>query len=193
MSSEVTQLLREIQGGKSVAADHLFSIVHAELREQAGRLLRSERRNHTLGPTALVHEAYLRLVDYRSVDWRCRAQFLAVAAQAMRRILVDHARHRNRIKRGGGPQVRDRIDLDLSLIESYESSAGVDIESLNDALASLASIRPQSAQVVDMRFFAEMTTPEVAEALGCSMSTVEREWRYARAWLKEQLGEQSDS
>jgi RNA polymerase sigma-70 factor, ECF subfamily len=189
MPSDVTRLLLELRGGKTPAAEELFPLVLTELRTQAGRLLHHERKDHTLQPTALVNEAYLRLVAQDQAQWQDRAHFFAVAAQAMRHILVDHARQRNRIKRGGGDGAGrgDRVALDSTLLIMYESSAGVDVEALNAALSELAGIRPRAAQIVDMRFFAGMTVEEIAHVLEASISTVEREWRYARAWLKSAL------
>ncbi len=184
MPSDVTQLLTDLRGGKPRAADELFPLVLDELRRLAASLLRGERPGHTLSTTALVNEAYLRLVKQEAAGWQDRAYFLAVAAQAMRRILVDHARQRNRVKREGG---HDRVPLDSALVDMYESSTGMDVEPLDAALTNLARIRPRAAQVVDMRFFAEMTVDQIACVLGASVSTVEREWRYARAWLKDAL------
>jgi RNA polymerase sigma factor (TIGR02999 family) len=184
MSSDVTRLLTNLRGGNRPAAEELFPLVMNELRSQAGRLLRHEREGHTLQATALVNEAYLRLVKQDDAGWQDRAHFFAVAAQAMRCILVDHARQRNTIKRGGG---NDGVPLDSTLLVMYESSANVDVEALNAALSELTAIRPRAAQVVDMRFFAGMTVEEIAHVQEASVSTVEREWRYARAWLKDAL------
>jgi RNA polymerase sigma factor (sigma-70 family) len=202
LAEEVTQLLRDFRGGRRLAADELFPLVLEELRARAADLLRCERRGHTLQTTALVHEAYLRLVRNEDHDrggeadgggggggggaWADRAHFFAVAALAMRRILVDHARRRNRARREGGA-AGGRVPLDSALLIMYESSAGVDVEALNAALTELSQIRARAAQVVDMRFFADMTVEEIACVLGVSVSTVEREWRYARAWLKDSL------
>lgn len=211
MPGEVTQLLADLRGGSRLAADELFPLVFDELRRQAARLLAHERPGHTLQTTALVNEVYLRMMKREAAGpataathWQDRAHFLAVAAQAMRHILVDHARQRNRIKRGGHRQGDvadddeakgharsggDRVRLDSALLVKYETSAGVDVEALNGALMQLSSIRPRAAQIVDMRFFAEMTVEEVACVLNVSVSTVEREWRYARAWLRDALSE----
>jgi RNA polymerase sigma-70 factor, ECF subfamily len=215
MPGEVTQLLADLRGGSRLAADELFPLVLDELRREAASLLARERPSHTLQPTALVNEVYLRMVRCEAQEgdvsatpgtghWQDRAHFLAVAAQAMRRILVDHARRRNRVKRGGPRRVdsraddqsvkesasgSDRVPLDSSLLVKYETSAGVDMEALNAALTQLSSIRPRAAQIVDMRFFADMTVEEVACVLEVSVSTVEREWRFARAWLKDTLSE----
>jgi RNA polymerase sigma factor (TIGR02999 family) len=196
MSSTVTQLLTDLRSGRPMAADELFPLVMDELHRQAAKLLRGEKPGHTLQTTALVNEAYVALIKRdqgASVEaaWQDRAHFLAVAAQAMRHILVDHARKRNRAKRGGGQSGGggDRVPLDSALLVMYETSAGVDVELLNRALEELAGIRPRAAQVVDMRFFADMTVEEIACALNVSVSTVEREWRYARAWLKDALTE----
>jgi RNA polymerase sigma-70 factor, ECF subfamily len=195
MAGEVTQLLADMRGGRYLAADELFPLVLKELRRQASNLLARERAGHTLQTTALVNEAYLRLVKHEQSSeptWQDRAHFFAVASRAMRQILVDHARARNRAKRGGraGNDGRgERVALDSALLIKYETSAGVDIEALNAALLELAQIRPRAAQVVDMRFFADMTVEEIGCVLEVSVSTVEREWRYARAWLADALAQ----
>ncbi|MCI0363877.1 MAG: sigma-70 family RNA polymerase sigma factor [Phycisphaerales bacterium] len=185
MAEDATQLLTRVAKGDSSAIDRLLPSVYGELRALADALLVRERPGHTLQATALVNEAYLRLVKQDSATWQDRAHFFAVAAQAMRRILVDHARQRNRNKRGGG---HDRVPLDSALLILYETSAGADMEALNTALMELSAIRPRAAKVIDMRFFAGMTAEEIAGVLESSVSTVEREWRYARAWLKCALG-----
>ena len=186
MSSDATRLLSNLRKGSRPAADELFPLVIEELRSQASRLLQHERAEHMLQATALVNEAYLRLVRQTEARWQDRAHFFAVAAQAMRHILVDHARQRNTAKRGGGVE---GSPPDSALLVMYETSINVDVEALNAALSELSAIRPRAAQVVDMRFFAGMTVEEIAHVLDASVSTVEREWRFARAWLKDALAE----
>ena len=157
--------------------------VYDELRSRAAALLARERPGHTLSATALVHEAYLKLIDQKAAKWQDHAHFCAVAAGAMRRILVDHARSRNRVKRGGG----QRISLDTQLVVAFEQS--VDLLPLDEALVRLESINADAARVVELRYFAGMTIDETALVMGVSNSTVEREWRYARAWLYRTLEE----
>ena len=185
MSTELAAGLTQITSGDQRAADLLLESVYAELRGMAGGLLKQEPSGHTLQPTALVHEAYLKLVDQSKADWRNRAHFIAVAAQAMRRILIDHARGRKRAKRGSGG---NRLTLHSGLLGSDEPL--VDVLDLDDALNKLEQINAQSARVVDLRYFGGLTIEEAAAVLDVSASTVEREWRYARAWLFRALGEQ---
>lgn len=185
MASEATQLLSAVRAGERAAVDQLFRLVYQELRRLAAGFLRRERGDHTLQTTALVHEAFLRLVDQAPASDRDRGHFLGIAARAMRQILVDHARRRNRLKRGGQ---YGRVPLDSTLMLVEESMGGIDLEALDDALCRLAQINPRAGQSVELRFFAGLTAPQTAEALGCSVTTVEREWRYARAWLYQQLG-----
>ncbi len=167
--------------------DTLFSIVYDELRRLAESHLRHERDNHTLQATALVHEAYLKLIDQRHVHKRDRAYFFALASQAIRRILVDHARARNRKKRVGS---RQQLSLDegIGLVADNE----VDVLGIDEALERLASIHPEKARVVEMRFFGGLTTEEAAEVLGVTTRTAERYWQYARAWLYREIAGQSD-
>lgn len=157
--------------------------VYVELSRIAGNLLRGERPDHTLDPPALVHEAYLRLVDQRRTSWRNRAQFFAVAARIMRRVLLDHAKRLHRAKRGGG-----RVVLDLRL-DGVPASADLDLglESLERALGRLEEESPRLASVVEMRCFGGLTVVQTAEALGCSERTVARDWRLAKAWLVRAL------
>lgn len=184
MARDVTQLLVQVREGNRAATDHLLVSVYEELRRLAQGLLGAERPDHTLGATALVHEAYLRLVDQRAAGWDDRAHFFALAARAMRRILVDHARARGRQKRGGGLDARP---LDANLVSAYEQC--VDLVALDDALERLAAIKGAAARVVELRYFGGLNIEETAAVLGVSDSTVEREWRYARAWLYRELGE----
>jgi RNA polymerase sigma factor (TIGR02999 family) len=179
----VTGLLQAWGGGDATALDRLVPIVYEELRRQAQRYLRRETPGHTLQTTALVHEAYLRLVDQRQARWQNRAQFFGVAAQLMRRILVDHARQRQAAKRGGSAI---QVPLDEGAVAGPESD--VDLVALDDALTRLAALDPQQARVVELRYFTGLGIEEAAEALGISPATVKREWAMARAWLKRELG-----
>lgn len=182
--NRATQLLRQIQAGDDSAADHLLPLVYDEFRRLASSYLQREPVGHTLQPTALVHEAFLKLVDQRHVDWKGRTHFFAVGAQAMRRILVDHARARMREKRGGK---RERILLTDDLTVSRNDDA--DLLAVDEALTRLAEIDKRQAAIVEMRFFAGMTVAEVAESLGLSKRTIEAEWTHVRAWLRRELSE----
>jgi RNA polymerase sigma-70 factor (ECF subfamily) len=175
---EVTRLLQELGNGKAAALDELLPLVQAELRRQAARYLRRERRNHTLQPTALVNEAFLRLVEQRDVRWQNRAHFFGIAAQAMRRILVDHARTQGRTKRGGGAP---RVTLDETVAAAAERS--IDMLALDHALQRLAGDEPRQAKVVELRFFGGLSVEETAEVMDISPATVKREWTIAKAWL----------
>ncbi len=166
------------------AAASLFSLVYDELHRLAAAALRNERRDHTLQPTALVHEAYLRLAGEPDGRWESRAHFLAVAAQAMRRILVDHARGRNALKRGSGWRAEPIDGLDLPTLPGDEP---IDLLALDEALARLAALDPRQAQVVELRFFGGLTVEETAAVTGLSDRTVKREWQMARAWLRREM------
>ncbi len=180
--SQVTRLLEDLQRGDPLAAEQLWRAVYDEFRRLAAGYLDRERKNHTLQPTALVHEAYLKLVDQDRADWSGRTHFYAVGAQAMRRILVDHARKHQAAKRGGG---RPRITLDEGLVA--ESRRDEDLLALEDALVRLNELDPQQAKIVELRFFGGLTVAEVAEVLGMSKRSVEREWTMVRAWLRREL------
>lgn len=180
---EVTRLLLALQDGQDGAADQLVPLVYAELHDLAVHYMRSERGEHTLQPTALVHEAYLRLVDQRNVSWQNRSHFFGIAAQAMRRILVDHARRRRAAKREGG----ERITLEELAVESPARS--VDLIALDDALVRLAALDPRQARVVELRFFAGLDIEQTAESLGISPATVKRDWTFARAFLQREMDE----
>jgi RNA polymerase sigma factor (TIGR02999 family) len=178
---DVTGLLREWSGGNRQALERLMPLVYGELRKLAASYLRAERADHTLQPTALVHEAYLRLVDQRSVNWQNRAHFFGIAAQMMRRILVDHARRRQAAKRDGAtyrlqtePGLED-VDRDPELL------------ALDEALTGLETLDVRQARIVELRFFGGLTVEETAEVTGISPATVKREWQTARAWLAREI------
>jgi RNA polymerase sigma factor (TIGR02999 family) len=183
--SDVTDLLRRWRAGDREALEGLMPLVYEELHHIACRYLRHERPGHTLQSTALVHEAYVKLVDQRRVDWQNRAQFYGLAAQAMRRILVDHARARDREKRGAGaPRVAlDAVDPAAPAAEVHPADA----IALDRALERLETFDPGQARIVELRFFAGLTVEETADILGTSPSTVKREWTLARAWLYREL------
>lgn len=187
MSSQgpVTRLLQDWQGGDADAAERLIPLVYSELHGLARRHMKAERSNHTLQPTALVHEAFLRLVDQHSVEWQNRAHFLAIGSQVMRRILVDYARRAQAAKRDGGMQVT----LGDQLASSY--SDAVDVVLVDQALERLAKLDPRQARVVELRFFGGLDNSEVAEVLSVSLATVKRDWVLAKAWLQRELGEPS--
>jgi RNA polymerase sigma factor (TIGR02999 family) len=176
---EVTALLRDWSGGDRAALERLMPLVYQELRRLAASYLRVERPDHTLQPTALVHEAYLRLVDQRGVNWQNRAHFFGIAAQMMRRILVDHARRRQAAKR----------DATALRLEANGGEAGRDPEllALDQALCGLESLDARQARIVELRFFGGLTVEETAEVAGVSPATVKREWRTARAWLAREI------
>jgi RNA polymerase sigma-70 factor, ECF subfamily len=181
--SEITKLLITLKDGdRASAAAKLMPLVYDEFRALAARHLRHERADHTLQPTALVHEAYLRLIDQTRVDWQGRTHFFAVGAQAIRRILVDHARQRKRQKRGGGA---GRVALDESVALAPQRAE--EILALDEALSKLGQLDSRQAQVVEMRFFAGMSVDEVAGVLGVSKRTIEGDWTMARAWLMREL------
>ena len=179
----VTRLLVEWQNGSQKALDRLMPMVYAELRAIAGRYLSHESPSHTLQSTALVHEAYLKLVGQRSVQWQNRSHFFGIAAQMMRRILVDHARHEHRAKRGGDSP---KLSLDEAMAVA-EPEAEVDLLALDDALTSLSTIDPRGARIVELRFFSGLTIEETAEVLSVSSGTIKREWSTARAWLYREM------
>ncbi len=181
--ADVTQLLLAWRDGDREAGERLLSAVYAELHAQAGRAMRRESSEHTLQATALVHEAYLRLVDQRRVQWRNRAHFFGIAAQVMRRVLVDYARARLTEKRGGGLQ---QITLGGAGVASGDDDA-VELMALHDALDRLAALDETQARIVELRYFAGLNIEETAEALDISPATVKREWAVARAWLRREL------
>lgn len=179
----VTELLIRAGQGDAVAADCLMERLYPELKQMAARIFRSERRNHTLQPTALVNEAYLRTFGAAGIDWRNRAHFFALMSTQIRRILVDHARGVRSDKRGGGIP-------NISLDDANEPGVAMDEDyfALDEALTSLAQEDPRAARVVELRFFGGLTESEVAEVLGISMPTANRDWRFARSWLLARLG-----
>jgi RNA polymerase sigma factor (TIGR02999 family) len=179
---DVTRLLVRLTEGDRGVLDELLPVVYGELRKLASSYLRRERVGHTLQPTALVHEAYMRLVDQTQVQWQNRAHFFGVAAQMMRRILVDHARAHEAEKRGGEFQ---KLSLDENIDVSGERD--VNLVALDDALNLLAEIDPQKMKVVELRFFGGLSVEETAEVLGVSAPTVKRQWRMAKAWLYGQV------
>ena len=184
MSSQpnITALLNGYSLGDKEALDQLMPIVYDELRRQAARYLRREPAGHTLQTTALIHEAYVRLVDQRNVQWQNRAHFFGIAAQLMRRILVDHARTKKRVKRGGS-------GVRVSLGEATVAVKGQDLDvvALDEALERLAQIDDQQSRVVELRFFSGLSVEETAEVMGISKATVKRDWSMAKAWLHREL------
>jgi RNA polymerase sigma factor (TIGR02999 family) len=184
---EVTLVLQAAAAGVPGQRERLLELVYEALKALATRHLSGERRDHTLQPTALVHEAWVKLFKQSVLPGGDRRHFLAVASQAMRRILVDHARGRRRAKRGGGAQ-RHGLDALDAVEGSGALSEQLDLVALDDALCALAERSPRQAQVVELRFFGGLAAPEVAETLDISVATVEREWRIARAWLAARLG-----
>lgn len=178
----VTELLLAWGRGDRSALDELMPLVHQELRRLARSQMRGERDNHTLQTTALVNEAFVRLIDLRRIQWQDRAHFLALSAQLMRRVLVDHARSRNSQKRGGGAAP---IVLDDALVGAPER--GADLVALDEALEDLARVDPRKSQVVELRFFGGLSVEETAEALRVSPETVMRDWRLAKVWLLREI------
>jgi RNA polymerase sigma-70 factor (ECF subfamily) len=179
---QATQLVQKLESGDPAAAEDLVPLVYTELRGLAAAFLRREGRGHTLQPTAMVHEAFMRLVDQTRVEWKGRAHFIAVAAQAMRRILVDHARAKKAAKRGGD---RMRVTLQSDLAISPERDE--DVLALNEALEKLQTVDERQARIVELRFFGGLTVREVAEVLDVSTRTVENDWTMVRAWLRREL------
>jgi RNA polymerase sigma factor (TIGR02999 family) len=184
---DVTLMLRAVAGGDRRDLDALMGAIYADLRRLAVSHMQAERADHTLQPTALVHEAYLKLIDQRSTDWKDRMHFFAVASRIIRRILVDHARERLAEKRGGG---RGRIPVEEA--EHLVGAPGVDITALDEALDELAELDARQAQIVEMRFFGGLTIEEIAEVLSIGKRSVDREWQCARAWLYCRLADDED-
>ncbi|HPF39387.1 MAG TPA: sigma-70 family RNA polymerase sigma factor [Phycisphaerae bacterium] len=182
--SDVTQMLAKVRAGDSSAAAALLPLVYEDLRAQAAVLFRAQNPEHTLQPTALVHEAYLKLVKSASNSWESRRHFMAVAATAMRQVLADHARDRRRLKRGGGA-------AKITLHDNYltDQTAQIDLVELDDALAELSKLDPRQSRIVELRFLSGLNAEEIADLLGVSRRTVELDWRIARAWLRKRITE----
>ena len=187
-SSQITELLQELRAGKDVASSRLIDAVYPELRRIAARCLRAERSDHTLQPTALVNEAYLQLVGQIDKDWQNRAHFFAVAAQVMRRILVDYARKRKANKRGGGQEKVEFVESLVIVKERLDVVLAIDA-----ALTRLSLLDARQSKVVELRFFGGLTEHEVAEVLGIAIRTVRRDWNVARAWLHGELSGSSEN
>ena len=181
-AENITDLLVSYGRGDKESLDKLMPVVYDELRRQAARYLRREQPGHTLQTTALIHEAYVRLVDQRNVQWQNRAHFFGIAAQMMRRILVDHARTKKRAKRGGS-------DIKVSLDDATVAAKGQDLDvvAVDEALTRLAKIDEQQSRVVELRFFSGLTVEETAAVMGISPATVKRDWSMAKAWLHREL------
>lgn len=182
LPTDVTQLLLDWNAGDQRALAELMPLVYAELRQIAARQLRRERHDHTLQPTALVHEAWLRLAQTNRLTWQNRAHFLGVAAELMRRVLVDHARRRSASIRGGG-ETRLALDEALNVAPSRE----VNLLALDDALTSLAALDPRQSKIVELKYFGGLEIEEIAEVVGISPATVKRDWQWARAWLHREI------
>lgn len=179
---EISVILKDWSGGNRASADVLLALVYDELRKIASQYLRKERSGHTLQPTALVHEAYIKLIDISDINWQDRAHFFAVSANVMRHILVDHARAKLSEKRGGSAQ---RIELDDAI--SFSGKPDVDVLAVDEALKKLAEFDPQQSRIVELRFFGGLTIEETAHVVGISPATVKREWAMAKAWLHRSL------
>lgn len=182
--SEVTQMLQMVSEGKERAADRLLPLVYNELRGIAGTYMRRERSDHTLQPTSLVHEAYVKLVDQDQIDWKGKTHFLAVSANAMRRILVDHARTKMRKKRGGD---KKKVGIEVAEWSVLDPQDEDHVLAVDEALEMLETLDERQARIVEMRFFTGMTVKEVAEAMGVSKRTIEAEWTMIKAWLKKEI------
>lgn len=183
---DITELLIDWNAGNPEALEKLTPAVYDELRRLARSALMNERADHTLSATALVHEAYLRLVDQRKAAWENRVHFFGASSRIMRRILVDHAREKTREKRGGGSIVRVDLPEDIAAVAL---SPHADLAALDDAMSALAQFDERKSRVVEMKFFGGMTIPEIAQALAISEATVERDWKMARAWLIKRMQE----
>jgi RNA polymerase sigma factor (TIGR02999 family) len=181
-SDDITLLLRQMQEGDSDARARLIALVYPQLKRMAARRMRGERADHTLQPTALVHEAFLRLNGTNDIEWRNRAQFFALAAEVMRNVLVDSARRRRTVKRGNNAQFVELRDLDVHVYERPDVILEID-----RLLKRLHTLDHRQAQVVEMRYFAGLTEGEIATALGISERTVKRDWNMARAWMRKEL------
>jgi RNA polymerase sigma-70 factor, ECF subfamily len=181
-TEQIARLLREGEGGNQEKVDQLVQVLYGELRRLAASFLRRERTGHTLQPTALVNEAYLRLVEQDGTDWKNRSHFIALAAQAMRRVLIDHARRSQAAKRGGP---LPRLSLEQAIVYSKEQAG--DLLALDELMQRLARLDPRQARIVELRVFGGLTVEEAAEALGISAATVKRNWAMAKAWLSREM------
>jgi len=182
--SEVTKLLNEMSSGDEASPDKLLELVYEDLRSLAGAYMHNERSDHTLQATALVHEAYMRLVDWKNVSWQNRAQFFSVAAEVMRKVLIDHARSRKAQKRSG-----HKLVLDEAI--SLPDRRPIDLLALDEALQSLEQLDPRQAKIVELRFFGGLSIEETAYILKIGESTVRREWTFAKAWFQRELGKET--
>jgi RNA polymerase sigma-70 factor (ECF subfamily) len=182
-TNEITQMLIELTDGNQEVVNQILPRIYDELRKLAGSYLRRERSDHTLQPTALVHEAYMKLIDQRQVRWQNRAHFFGIAAQVMRRILMDHARKHKAEKRGGEA---DKLPLEDEILV-VATNRSDQLMALDEALNSLAEMDPQKAKIVELRYFGGLSIEETAEVMGVSVPTINRQWRTAKAWLYGQL------
>lgn len=178
----ITQVLERWSNGEQSALDELVPLIYKELRRLAGNYIRRERHSHTLQPTALINEVFLRLIDQHDIKWQNRAHFFGIAARLMRRILVDHARVHQAAKRGG-----DQYSVSLSKADRLAGQPSINLLTLNLTLQRLEEFDPQQSQIVELRFFGGLTIVETAEVLSLSHATIEREWKMARAWLRHEL------
>lgn len=183
-TGDITMLLRASASGDPRDADRLMVAIYDDLKRLAASQLRQERPGHTLHPTALVHEAYLRLVNQRSAEWNDRVHFFSIASRVIRRILIDHARERNALKRGGSER-----PISIELTDAPAHTPDPDLIALDEALVELAELSERQARIVELRFFGGLTVPEIAAALSIGARTVDREWQIARAWLHHRLSE----
>jgi RNA polymerase sigma-70 factor (ECF subfamily) len=188
-TGQITLLLKQLSRGNRDAHSQLIPLVYSELKRLAVRYMRAERIGHTLQPTALVHEAYLRLVDQNGVDWQDRAHFFAAAAQVMRRVLIDYARQWQAEKRGGPNQVKMMLDEEIAFSKDRSS----EFLAVDQVLDRLAALDPVQCQIVELRFFAGLTVEETAEVVRLSPRTVKREWKLAKAWLYSELAKGADA
>ncbi len=186
--ADISQLLLALNDGDAQAMDALVPLVYEQLRKLARARLRSERPDHTLNTTALVHEAYLRLVDVNQMEWKGRAHFLSMAARLMRRVLVDYAHKRNALKRGGGQRNLALDEEVLFIPKAYAEK----VTHLDEALKRLEAVNPRMSQAIEQRYFGGLTLEETAEVLGVSLATTKRDLRFAQAWLAEELGGEID-
>jgi RNA polymerase sigma factor (TIGR02999 family) len=184
-SKEVTQLLADWSNGDQAALDKLLPLVNSELRNLAGRYMRRENPGHTLQTSALVNEAYLRLIDQKNVRWQNRAHFFGIAAQLMRRILIDHARSHQYAKRGGGA-----LKVSLDEAAAITETCAVELLAVDEALEKLTAMDARKGRIVELRFFGGLSLDETAEVMGISSATVQREWRAAKAWLRRMLADE---